>query len=75
MLVLSDMAGAARELDSALRVNPHDHDAVADAILTALRMPLEERVDRWREANDVINNNDIFNWSNQFLTALHSAAR
>lgn len=75
VLVLSDMAGAARELDSALRVNPHDHDAVADAILTALRMPLEERVDRWRKANDVISNNDIFNWSNQFLAALHSAAQ
>ena len=42
VLILSDLTGAAAELNSVIHVNPHDRDAVADAILTALRMPLDE---------------------------------
>jgi trehalose 6-phosphate synthase len=48
VLVLSRFAGAARQLEAALLVNPHDADAMADALDTALRMPLAERQARWR---------------------------
>jgi len=41
VLVLSRFAGAAAELDGALVVNPHQVEAVAEAIATALEMPLE----------------------------------
>ena len=37
VLVLSRFAGAARQLEAALLVNPHDPDAVADALDGALR--------------------------------------
>ncbi|MGE0486228.1 MAG: trehalose-6-phosphate synthase [Gammaproteobacteria bacterium] len=70
VLVLSELTGAAHELDSQLLVNPHDRDAVADAILTALRMPLDERRRRWRAAMDVIEQNDIHHWAGCFLAAL-----
>jgi trehalose 6-phosphate synthase len=43
VLVLSRFAGAAASLPEALLVNPFDIDAVAEAIGTALVMPLEER--------------------------------
>ncbi|MEQ8663963.1 MAG: trehalose-6-phosphate synthase [Gammaproteobacteria bacterium] len=75
VLVLSEMTGAAQELDSALRVNPHDHDGIADAVLTALKMPLDERVERWRAAHRVITGNDIFNWSARFLAELRAVVR
>ena len=46
VLVLSRFAGAAAGLPEALLVNPFDIDAVAEAIGTALVMPLDERQGR-----------------------------
>ena len=46
VLVLSQFAGAAKELDRALIVNPHETDAVAAALKRALEMPLDERRER-----------------------------
>ena len=45
-LVLSIFAGAAKELDGALLVNPYDTEQVAEAILRAVRMPFAERRSR-----------------------------
>ena len=39
-LVLSEMAGAAAELDDALLINPCDHTDMANAIYKALEMPV-----------------------------------
>ena len=47
VLILSQFAGAAQELKSALIVNPYDIEATAAAIARAYTMPLEERKDRW----------------------------
>ena len=46
VLVLSQFAGAAKELDRALIVNPHESDAVAAALKRALEMSLAERRER-----------------------------
>jgi trehalose 6-phosphate synthase len=75
VLILSDLTGAAAELDSVIQVNPHDRDAVADAILTALRMPLDERRDRWRQAYKVISDNDVFAWATHFVKQLRQTRR
>ena len=48
VLVLSSFAGAAKELDAALMVNPHDIDGMARQIATALAMSVEERRERWQ---------------------------
>ena len=48
VLVLSSFAGAAKELDAALIVNPHDIDGMARQIANALTMSLEERRERWQ---------------------------
>ncbi|MGY3479535.1 trehalose-6-phosphate synthase [Bradyrhizobium ottawaense] len=47
MIVLSNFAGAAYELNTAELVSPYDPDAVAEALQTALGMPLGERLERW----------------------------
>ncbi|TWI02866.1 trehalose 6-phosphate synthase [Luteimonas cucumeris] len=70
VLVLSSFAGAARELHSALQVNPYDIDGVADAIATAATMPLAERRERWRAMMDRISHYDIHRWRREFLSAL-----
>jgi trehalose 6-phosphate synthase len=46
VLVLSRFAGAAKELEEAILVNPYDLDATALALARALDMPLEERTRR-----------------------------
>ena len=70
VLVLSSFAGAARELDTALQVNPYDLDGVADAIAAGLAMPLAERRKRWRKMMDRITRYDIHAWRRDFLSAL-----
>jgi trehalose 6-phosphate synthase len=59
VLVLSPFAGAAYELDTAVIANPYDPDAVAEALRTALGMPLEERCERWRAMMAVLRRNSI----------------
>ncbi len=75
VLILSEFAGAAAELAPALLVNPHDRSGVADAIVQALEMPLEERQARHREMFATLEANDIRYWARSFLDALTRPAR
>jgi len=70
VLVLSRFAGAARELEAALLVNPLDHEATADALQRALSMPQDERKDRWRAMVQVLRENTIGHWYHSYLAAL-----
>ena len=70
VLVLSTFAGAARELESALLVNPYDLDGVADAIAAAVRMRVGERRERWQAMMDVLRAHDITAWRRGYLAAL-----
>ncbi|HEX9646150.1 MAG TPA: alpha,alpha-trehalose-phosphate synthase (UDP-forming) [Alphaproteobacteria bacterium] len=74
VLVLSRFAGAARQMDRALIVNPYDLSQVADAIQEALEMPLDERRSRWRAMMDDLKRNDIERWRASFVEALQSAS-
>ena len=75
VLILSIFAGAARELDTALLVNPYDLDGVAAAIATATEMPLEERRERWQAMMNQLLSHDIVKWRNDFLAALSESDR
>jgi trehalose 6-phosphate synthase len=70
VLVLSSFAGAARELGSALLVNPYDLDGVADAIAVAVSMPLPERRERWQAMMTHLQQHDITAWRRSYLRAL-----
>jgi trehalose 6-phosphate synthase len=70
VLVLSEFAGAAAEMKAALLVNPHDVDAVAAAISTALEMSRDERIARHREMMETLEANDIRYWARSFIEAL-----
>jgi trehalose 6-phosphate synthase len=74
VLVLSSMAGAARELSGALLVNPYDTHAVAHAMQAALSMPLPERRDRFMSMLDVLKRNNIRAWSRRFVESLRRSA-
>ena len=73
MLILSNLAGAARELTAALQVNPYDTRAVSHAIQAALSMSLQERRERYAAMMQVLKRNDISAWTRRFVDALEQA--
>jgi len=70
VLVLSQFAGAASELDGAVKVNPYDTEYVADGLQRALAMPVEERRARWTSMMSALRANDLGVWRRNFLRAL-----
>ncbi len=75
VLVLSQFAGAAAELDTALIVNPHETEGMAQAMKTALEMPLDERRARHAAMFEKIERNDIDRWAETFLARLSETRR
>ena len=73
VLVLSQFAGAARELDAALQVNPYDVDDIARALDRALTMSLDERRARHAAMMDVLRRGNLTAWFDGFLAALGAA--
>jgi trehalose 6-phosphate synthase len=73
VLVLSEFAGAAAELTSALLINPHDIEGLKRAILTAIRMPPAEVRRRMRALRRRVRENDVTVWADRFLTRLRAA--
>ncbi len=74
VLVLSRLAGAAEELESALLVDPLDVEGVAEALDRALAMSLAERRERWAAAMRVLEANGAARWRDRFLAALEARA-
>lgn len=75
VLVLSNLAGAARELDAALLVNPYDTRAVGHAIQSALTMSLAERRERHTSLLRTLRLHDIAAWTEGFTSALRSVSQ
>jgi trehalose 6-phosphate synthase/phosphatase len=74
VLVLSEFAGAADELNDALLVNPYDIDQVAEAVQRALTMDRAERRRRSCALRATVRANDVHHWTTSFLDALAGAA-
>jgi trehalose 6-phosphate synthase len=70
VLVLSEFTGSARELQSALLVNPHDIDGLEMTIHEAINMPRSEQETRMKTLRRLLQRNDVFQWANSFLEAL-----
>jgi len=73
VLILSPMAGAARELGGALQVNPYDKRGMALALQTALNMPLEDRQQRHEQMLAAVREHDIHSWYGRFVYDLSGA--
>jgi len=70
VLILSEFAGAADELRTALRVNPHDVDGIAEAMDRAVSMPEREVKRRMRAMRRVVGKHDVHRWAQRFLSEL-----
>jgi trehalose 6-phosphate synthase len=69
-LVLSRFAGAAKELEGAILVNPHDPDETAEALHLALTLPVDERRERWQQMWRSVQRNTAAAWAHRFLAEL-----
>jgi trehalose 6-phosphate synthase len=75
VLILSEFAGAADELGSAIRINPHDIDGVKEAIMTAVEMPPSEQGRRMRALRRRVREHTVTDWSRAFLATLAASKR
>jgi trehalose-6-phosphate synthase len=72
--VLSEFAGAAWELRSALRVNPYDISALASTIHQAMLMPEREQQSRMEDMRRVVATQSVQRWADDFLNDLSARA-
>jgi len=70
VLILSEMAGSAKELGDAILVNPNNHEEVAEAIGQALRMPEEEQRSRMENMQKRLRRFTVLRWADEFMAEL-----
>lgn len=67
VLILSQFAGASRELPEALVVNPYDADQCAAALQLALGMGVDEQRERMRFMRGVVREFNVYRWAGRML--------
>lgn len=70
VLVLSQFAGAARELTKALIVNPRDIDQLVEVMQQAMAMQESEARSRMRTLRARVERDDVYTWCDRFIGAL-----
>jgi trehalose 6-phosphate synthase/phosphatase len=75
VLVLSEMAGAARELTDALVINPNDVVEMAQKIKEGLEMPVVEQATRLETMQKRIATYDIHAWAEDFVHEMEQIKR
>lgn len=70
VLILSEMAGASKELTDALIVNPNNVMQMSEAIKAALTMPAEDQERRMKAMRDIVKRYNINNWVQVFMNRL-----
>lgn len=68
VLILSRFAGAARELQEALIVNPYHVEETAEALHRALSMPEAEQRERMASLRMTIREANVYRWAGRMLT-------
>jgi alpha,alpha-trehalose-phosphate synthase [UDP-forming] len=67
VLILSQFAGAARELHEALIVNPYHTDEVAETLSRALAMSPQEQRERMRSLRQMVREFNVYRWAARML--------
>lgn len=70
VLILSELTGAASELNEAILVNPTDSEEVADAINTALNLDVTEQRSRLSFMQRRLAEYDVYKWIADFIDVL-----
>lgn len=67
VLLLSQFAGASRELPEALLINPYDPRDFSDAFARALAMPIGEQRERMKLMRAIVRSRNVYRWAGQML--------
>ncbi|MCL4117249.1 UNVERIFIED_CONTAM: hypothetical protein GTU68_001988 [Idotea baltica] len=70
VLILSEMAGSANEMNESLLINPNNFEQIADAINEAINMPIEEQQERNGQLQQRLERYNVERWANDFMTSL-----
>ncbi|MEA3476327.1 MAG: bifunctional alpha,alpha-trehalose-phosphate synthase (UDP-forming)/trehalose-phosphatase [Candidatus Cloacimonadota bacterium] len=70
VLILSEMAGAARELGEAIIVNPNNKEEIVESIKRALEMPNEEQIENNKTMQKRLQRYNIERWAKDFMDGL-----
>lgn len=70
VLVLSEFAGAAKELAYAMIMNPRDQSQFTEVMRDALRMPARDASMRMSALRSRVKRHDVYDWCGGFLRAL-----
>lgn len=71
VLILSEMAGASKELIDAIIVNPTNISEVKEAVTTALKMPEKEITERMKAMRQMVFKFNIHHWVKIFMARLN----
>ncbi|HEY3761937.1 MAG TPA: bifunctional alpha,alpha-trehalose-phosphate synthase (UDP-forming)/trehalose-phosphatase [Verrucomicrobiae bacterium] len=75
VLILSEMAGAAREMGEALVINPFHVEDFAKALEQALVMPRDEQVRRNQPMQERLRRYNVARWADDFVQTLLSTQK
>jgi trehalose 6-phosphate synthase/phosphatase len=75
VLILSEMAGAAKEMGEAIIISPFHDVEIAQALKQALELPREEQVRRNGLLQDRLRRYDLNRWAEEFLQALSATQK
>lgn len=75
VLILSETAGAAKELGESIIVNPNNRNEVAEAIFSALNMPVEEQKERISVLQKRLKIYDEARWATDFIKGLEDVKK
>jgi len=67
VVILSEFAGASRELADALWINPYASDDCARTLAEALTMPIEEQARRMRSMRALVQRSNSYKWAVDIL--------
>lgn len=70
VLILSEMAGSAKELVESIQVNPNSEEEICEGLRNALAMPPEEQQRRNRSMRERLQTHNIERWINRFFNSL-----
>ncbi|MGH7990649.1 MAG: bifunctional alpha,alpha-trehalose-phosphate synthase (UDP-forming)/trehalose-phosphatase, partial [Limisphaerales bacterium] len=75
VLILSEMAGAAKEMGEAIIINPFHREDFARALELALTMPVEEQIRRNQHLQERLRRYNVVRWADDFVQALLSTQK
>jgi len=75
VLILSEMAGTAKELGEAIIINPNNKEEIVEALRDALTMPKEEQIENNRIMQMRLKRYNVMRWASDFIDELTSVKK